>query len=71
MRLVGAILADTHDEYQATDRRYLSERSMSQLRPPPDTIRTAELTIGNQHRGPTQIPPPYGTLRSVHLRLST
>ena len=53
MRLVGAILADTHDEYQATDRRYLSEDSMNQLQHPPDTITTAELTVGNQHRGPT------------------
>ena len=56
VRLVGAILADAHDEWQATDRRYLSERSMNQLRPPPDTITTAELTDGNQHRGPTQNP---------------
>lgn len=56
VRLVGAILADAHDEYQATDRRYLSERSMTQLQPPPDTIGTAELTDGNQHRGPTQNP---------------
>ena len=54
MRLVGAILADAHDEYQATDRRYLSEHSMRQLQHPPDTIGTAELTVGNQHRGPTQ-----------------
>ena len=56
VRLVGAILADTHDEWQATDRRYLSEHSMTQLQPPPDTIETAELTVGNQHRGPTQNP---------------
>ena len=56
VRLVGAILADLHDEWQATDRRYLSEHSMNQLRQPPDTIETAELTIGNQHRGPTQNP---------------
>ena len=50
VRLVGAILADAHDEYQATDRRYLSERSMTQLHQPPDTITTAELTNGYQHR---------------------
>ena len=46
IRLVGAILADLYDEWQATDRRYLSERSMAQCaiispqpdsRPPTDT----------------------------------
>ena len=29
---------------------------MTQLRQPPDTIGTAELTIGNQHRGPNPKP---------------
>ena len=46
IRLVGSILADLHDEWQATDRRYLSEDSMSQLYPQRDSLATAALTAG-------------------------
>ena len=46
IRLVGSILTDLHDEWQATERRYLSEDSMSLLYPERDTIATAELTAG-------------------------
>ena len=45
--MVGAILADLHDEWQATDRRYLSEHSMAKLQPPSHAITTAELTAGS------------------------
>lgn len=31
LRLAGAVLIEAHDEWAATDRRYLSERSMAQL----------------------------------------
>ena len=56
IRLVGAILADLHDEWQATERRYLSEHSMATLSPERDTIATAELTAGHHHRGSTPKP---------------
>ena len=47
IRLVGAILADLHDEWQATDRHYLSEDSMNLLYPERDSIATVELTTGH------------------------
>ena len=47
IRLVGAIMADLHDEWQASERRYLSEDSMSLLYPQRDSLATAELTAGN------------------------
>jgi transposase-like protein len=47
IRLVGAVLADVHDKWQATDRRYLSEGSMALLYPERDNLDVAELTPGD------------------------
>jgi len=46
IRLVGAVLADMHDEWQSGERRYLSEGSMALLVPSGDTETIAALNRG-------------------------
>ena len=37
LRLSSCVLIEAHDEWQVSDRRYLSEQSMAQLTPPTPT----------------------------------
>src|SRR3954464_4132681 len=44
LRLSACVLIEAHDEWQDSDRRYLSEASMALLTPPPPTVLEAKKT---------------------------
>lgn len=45
LRLVTAVLIETHDEWAVTERRYLSEESMAKIGQPLTTVEEAPLAI--------------------------
>jgi putative transposase len=52
IRLVGAVLAEQHDEWQVTDRRYLAEGSMALIDQADQTDPAKEVTAHSQHALP-------------------
>jgi putative transposase len=52
IRLVGAVLAEQHDEWQVTDRRYLAEGSMALIDQADQTEPVKEVTAHSQHALP-------------------
>ena len=50
IRLAGAVLLETHDEWQTADRAYFSEGSMAQLTNLSDDDPAKEVTHDDQHR---------------------
>ena len=55
LRLAGAVLTEIHDEWQVSDRRYLSEASMAKLLNPPQQATTEQLATTEPLASPAQI----------------
>jgi len=45
LRLITAVVVETHDEWAVAERRYLSEESMAQLHPTTDTTQETPLAV--------------------------
>ena len=54
LRLSACVLIEAHDEWQDSDRRYLSEESMALLNPPPATALPPGPSIDEPLAQPTQ-----------------
>jgi hypothetical protein len=50
-------LADLHDEWQVSDRRYLAEGSMAQLKPTSNNETVAAISAATRHRESLESPP--------------
>lgn len=72
-RLAGAVLVEAHDEWQAGDRRYLSEASMTLLFPPDPTVLETQRRSAPPGRTPPHSPPhnqsQQGRARLLHTPL--
>jgi putative transposase len=55
LRLAGAVLGEIHDEWQVSDRRYLSETSMAELLNPQPPAPTNDDQIEQEVAHPTQL----------------
>ena len=64
IRLVGAVLADMHDEWQAGDRRYLSEGSMALTTPSGIIVSSPSSPPATDTEDHLESPPLGGTLPS-------